>query len=101
MRAMELPKESKSFLDATETVSEETLVFTRKKRPVAAFVSLRNVDREALALGTNQQFLTIIEAARKEVRAGKTISLAALEKKYKLAAASKIKVRARKTSVSS
>jgi hypothetical protein len=58
------------------------LVFTRKKRPVAALVSLRNVDKESLALSTNPQFLRIIESARKEVRAGKTISLEALEKEF-------------------
>ena len=82
MKAMKLPKEIESFLDVAETTGEETLVFTRKKRPVAALVSLRKVDRESLALSTNPQFLRMIETARKEVRAGKTISLEALEKKY-------------------
>ena len=82
MKAMKLPKEIESFLDVAETAEEETLVFTRKKRPVAALVSLRKVDRESLALSTNPQFMKIIEAARKEVQTGKTISLEALEKKY-------------------
>ena len=82
MKSMKLPKEIESFLDVAETAGEETLVFTRKKRPVAALVSLRRVDRESLALSTNPQFLRIIETARKEVRAGRTISLEALEKKF-------------------
>ena len=82
MKAMKLPKEIESFLDVAETSGEETLVFTRKTRPVAALVSLRKVDRESLALSTNPQFLRIIQNARKEVRAGKTISLENLEKKY-------------------
>ena len=101
MKAMKLPKAIESFLDVAENAGEETLVFTRKKRPVAALVSLRNVDRESLALSTNPRFMTIVEAARKEVRAGKTISLEALEKKYKLAASDKTKVRGRKTTASS
>jgi len=101
MKAMKLPKAIESFLDVAETAGEETLVFTRKKRPVAALVSLRNVDRESLALSTNPQFLSIVEAARKDVRAGKTISLEALEKKYKVAAPNKRTVPTRKTRPSS
>ena len=38
MKAMKLPKEIESFLDVAETAEEETLIFTRKKRPVAALV---------------------------------------------------------------
>jgi hypothetical protein len=80
---------------------EETLVFTKKKRPVAALVSLRKVDRESLALSTNPQFLKIIETARKEVRAGKTISLEALHKKYNITTPNKRMERRRKTRRSS
>ena len=96
MKAMKLPKEIQSLLDIAETVEEETLVFTKKKRPVAALVSLRKVDRESLALSTNPQFLKIIETARKEVRAGKTTSLEAVEKKYGVAAPNKRMERTRR-----
>ena len=89
MKAMKLPKELQSFLEAAETSREETLVFTEKKRPVAALVSLRRVDRESLALSTNPEFLKIIETARKEIRAGKTTSLEALERKFGVAAPNK------------
>ena len=41
MKVMKLPKELQSFLEVAETAEEETLVFTEKKRPVAALVSLR------------------------------------------------------------
>ena len=97
MKAMKLPKEIQTFLDVAETAGEETLVFTKKKRPIAALVSLRKVDRESLALSTNPQFLKIIESARKEIRAGKTISLEALQKKYGLRAPNKRMERTRKT----
>jgi len=86
MKAMKLPKELQSFLEAAEASREETLVFTEKKRPVAALVSLRRVDRESLALSTNPEFLKIIETARREIRAGKTTSLEALERKFGVAA---------------
>jgi PHD/YefM family antitoxin component YafN of YafNO toxin-antitoxin module len=101
MKAMKLPKELQSFLDVAETAEEETLVFTKKKRPVAALVSLTKVDRESLALSTNPQFLRIIEAARKEIRTGKTVSLEALEKKYSVVAPNKRMERTRKTRRSS
>ncbi len=101
MKAMKLPKELQSFLEVAETAEEETLVFTKKKRPVAALVSLRKVDRESLALSTNPQFLKIIDTARKEVRAGKTTSLEALEKKFGVAAPSKRIEPTRKTGRSS
>ncbi len=97
MKAMKLPKELQPFLEAAETSREETLVFTEKKRPVAALVSLRRVDRESLALSTNPEFLKIIETARKEIRAGKTTSLDALERKFGVAAPNKRMERTRKT----
>lgn len=84
MKAIKLPKQVAPFLAAAETAETETLVFTEKKRPVAALVSLRNVDRESLALSTNPQFLGIIEKARKEIRAGKTVSFESVERKFKL-----------------
>jgi hypothetical protein len=101
MKAMKLPKEIESFLDVAEATEEETLVFTKKKRPVAALVSLKKVDRESLVLSTNPQFLKIIENARREIRAGKTVSLEALEKKYGVVAANKRMERTRKTRRSS
>ena len=97
MKAMKLPKELQSFLEAAETSREETLVFTEKKRPVAALVSLRKVDRESLALSTNPEFMKIIATARKEVRAGRTISLEALERKVGIAAPDKKMERTRKS----
>lgn len=101
MKAMKLPKELQSFLDVAESAEEETLVFTKKKRPVAALISLRKVDRESLALSTNPQFLKIIESSRKQVREGKTISLEALRKKFRVVAPSKRTERTRKTRRSS
>jgi hypothetical protein len=101
MKAMKLPKELQSFLEVAETAEEETLIFIKKKRPVAALVSLRKVDRESLALSTNPQFLRIIETARKEVRAGKTTSLEALERKFRATAPNKRMEGTRKTRRSS
>ena len=82
MKTIQMPKELQRFLKFAEASEQETLVFTDKRRPVAAFVSLRKVDRESLALSTNPQFLRIIETARNEIREGRTISLEELERKF-------------------
>jgi antitoxin (DNA-binding transcriptional repressor) of toxin-antitoxin stability system len=81
MKAMKLPRSLESLLAAAEAAEEETLVFTEKKRPVAALVSLKKVDRESLALSTHSGFMRIIEGARKELRAGRTVSLEELERR--------------------
>lgn len=85
MKSIQLPKHVAPFLVVAKTAKTDTLVFTENKKPVAALVSLRNVDPESLALSTNPQFLEIVERARKEIRAGKTISLESIEKKFGLA----------------
>ena len=54
-------------------------MLTSNNKPVAAIVSLRNIDPESLALSTNAEFLELIEQARLERAAGQTISLRALK----------------------
>ena len=85
MKTMRMPKELQPLLHFAETSEQDTVVFTEKRRPVAALVSLRKLDRESLALSTNPQFWRIIERARKQVREGRTITLEALERKYGVA----------------
>ncbi len=81
MKTLQMPKGLRPLLKYAEASGAETLVLTEKRRPVAALVFLRKVDRESLALSTNPRFWRIIEHAREQVRAGKTISLEALKKK--------------------
>jgi PHD/YefM family antitoxin component YafN of YafNO toxin-antitoxin module len=89
MKAIPLPKELQPFVAFAEAAGEEPLVFTEKRRPVAMLVSLRKVDRESLALSTNPEFLSIIETARQEIRAGKTTSLEEVERKLRRATPNK------------
>lgn len=94
-----MPKELQPLLKFAEASEQDTVVLTDKKRPVAALVSLRKVDRESLALSTNPQFLRIIQAARNEIRTGKTISLESLERKFGISAPGKAARRAKSISV--
>jgi len=91
MKTMEMPKELRPLLSFAEASEQDTVVFTEKRRPVAALVSLRKVDRECLALSTSPEFWRIIETSRKQVRAGQTITLEDLETKHDVPAPNKLR----------
>ena len=82
MKTIQMPKELRPLLKFAEASEAEILVLAEKKRPVAALVSLRKVDRESLALSTSPEFWGIIETAREEVRARKTTTLESLERRF-------------------
>lgn len=75
MKAIEISEASKPLSDYAKELDEEIIVLTSNNKPIAALVSLKNVDRESLALSTNPEFMKIIEAAREEFKAGKKLSL--------------------------
>ena len=75
MKTIELSDASKPLSDYAEALDDDILVVTSRKKPVAALVPLKHVDREALALSTNPEFRAIIEAARDGFRVGKRLSL--------------------------
>ena len=75
MKTIELSEASRPLSDYAEELDEEIIVLTSKKKPVAALVSLKDVDRESLALSTSPEFMAIIEAAREEFRSDKKLSL--------------------------
>lgn len=76
MRTIEIEKASlKPLSEYAKELGEDILVFTSNKQPVAAMVPLKNVDMESLALSYHPDFMELIEKARAEVKAGKTLSL--------------------------
>ena len=82
MRTIEIEKESSKPISAyAKDLGEDLLVFTSNKQPVAAIVPLKNVDMESLALSYHPDFMEIIEKAREEVKACKTLSLEEMKDK--------------------
>ena len=75
MKTIELTEASKPLSAYAEELGEGMIILTSRRKPIAALVSLKNVDRESLALSTSPEFMAIIEAAREEFRSGKTLSL--------------------------
>lgn len=57
-------------------VHDDIVLVTQRNRPIAAVVSLKNVDREVLSLSRSPQFLKIIERSRRDFAAGQSRSLA-------------------------
>jgi hypothetical protein len=78
MKTIDLAAASKPLSEYAKELGDEVIVLVSDKTPVAALVSLKEVDRESLSLSTNPEFLAIIDKARQEFRAGKTISFDAM-----------------------
>ena len=74
MKTLALSTASRSLAEYANELGDEVVVLTKRNRPVAAIVPLRNVDRESLALSTHPGFLALIERSRREVAAGRTLS---------------------------
>ena len=75
MKTLELRKASKALADYAANLGSESIVLTSNKKPVAALVSLKDVDRESLSLSLDPAFMKIIRRARAEVRRGEVYSL--------------------------
>lgn len=75
MRTIEISTASRPLSAYADELDQDVIVLTSNDEPVAAIVSLKNVDRESLSLSFNPEFIAIIEQARAECRAGKTLSL--------------------------
>ena len=83
MKAIEISTATKPLADYTNDV-DDFVVLTFNNKPVAAIVSLKNVDPESVALSTNTEFMEIVAQARRECAEGKTISLQAMKSEFGL-----------------
>ena len=79
MKTVELTEASAHLAEYARSAEQEPLILTSENKPVAALVSLQNVDAESLALSTDPEFLQIVQAARDEVKRGDVISLEAMK----------------------
>src|SRR5712692_2597711 len=75
MKTIPLSRASRPLAEYARELNDDILVLTDAKRPVAAIVPLRAVDRESLGLSAHPEFLELIERSRAQFAAGKTLSL--------------------------
>jgi hypothetical protein len=82
MKTIELSTASRPLVEYAGELGDDFVVLTSNNKPVAAIVSLRSIDPESLALSTNAEFMELIEQARQECAAGRTVSLSAMKQKF-------------------
>jgi len=81
MKTMEVPVGQKQLQAAIRQGKEETIVLTRRGKPVAAVVPMKGVDAETLRLSTSRRFMNILRRSFRQLDAGKGISLAEMKKR--------------------
>ena len=75
MKKVPVGRALESLAKYAEELDDEIVVVTKGRRPLAALVPLKHLDRESLALSSSPAFLRIVERARREITTGKSLSL--------------------------
>jgi prevent-host-death family protein len=82
MKSVEIGEAKGALADYARKAHRETLVVTRRGRPVAAVVPIRGVDMESLALSTNPDFVGLIQRARARYKATGGVSLEEMRRRW-------------------
>jgi prevent-host-death family protein len=67
MKTVEIEKASNTLAQYARSVNEP-LIVTRNGKPLAALVPIEEADLESLSLGTNPEFLALLEQSRLRLR---------------------------------
>ena len=81
MKSVELAEATGALADYARA-ADETLVVTRRGKPVAAVVPLRGVDLESLAVSTSPVFIDIVERARARFKETGGVSLEEIKRRW-------------------
>jgi prevent-host-death family protein len=68
MKTLAIKNATASLADYVEDLEKDPVIVTSGGKPVAALVSLKNVDAETLRLSNDPRFLAIIERSRRRHR---------------------------------
>jgi hypothetical protein len=85
MKTLELANASGKLSDYAKAMGDEIVVLMSNNEPVAAIVSLKNIDWELISLSTNPEFLKIIQNARNEFRKGEKLSFEEMKREFQTA----------------
>ncbi len=84
MKLIPLEKSKLTLPDVLKLAKGQTVVLTRKGKPLASIKDLSGSDWEAVALANSPQFQALIEASRRSYAEHGGITLEALRKKLGL-----------------
>ncbi|NEP63105.1 MAG: type II toxin-antitoxin system Phd/YefM family antitoxin [Symploca sp. SIO2G7] len=74
MKIIEIAQASATLAEYTSNLTDEPVIITNNGQPIAALVTLENVDIETISLSTNSQFIALIERSRTRRRSEGGIS---------------------------
>jgi prevent-host-death family protein len=84
MKLLELAAATAPLAEYVEGVDQEPIILTVDGRPVAALVAIEDADLESVTLGTNPQFLALLERSRTRQKAEGGISSAEMRRRLGL-----------------
>jgi antitoxin (DNA-binding transcriptional repressor) of toxin-antitoxin stability system len=64
MKIVEIAEANETLATYASGLTEEPVIITSNGQPIAALVTLENVDMETISLSTNSKFIELIEQSR-------------------------------------
>jgi len=84
MKTLEMTKATAPLAEYAEKVNQEPVILTKHGKPIAALVSLVDVDTETVKLSSNRKFMALIERSRAQRKSKGGISSAEMRKRLGL-----------------
>jgi antitoxin (DNA-binding transcriptional repressor) of toxin-antitoxin stability system len=66
MKIVEIAEANATLAEYTSELAESPVIFTENGQPIAALVTLENVDLETISLSTNPKFIELMERIRSQ-----------------------------------
>ena len=82
MKIIKLSQASRPLAEYAAELGDEVVVITDRGKTVAAIVPLKPGDQESLVLSNHPGFLALIAQSRREIRAGRSVSLKAMKRQF-------------------
>ncbi|MDJ0621267.1 MAG: type II toxin-antitoxin system prevent-host-death family antitoxin [Calothrix sp. MO_192.B10] len=74
MKIVEITQANATLAEYASNLAEEPVIVTSNGKPIAALMTLENVDLETISLSSNPKFIELIERSRARRRAEGGIS---------------------------
>ncbi len=84
MKTVEITQTTDLLAEYVRHLTNEPLIITKNGKSVAALISMENMDMESASLGTNPEFLAIIERSRSRLASEGGISGAEMRRRLKI-----------------